>query len=251
VTSLIVLSLVMAALGRYQRQLRIAESARYEMLCALSHDIRSPHSSILALIETEVLPVSSPHLVEVLGSIKRYTLRALEMAEGFIQLARAETQKYRLEPADIGKLMTDASEEIWPQATQKDIRVSIVLPEAACYACVDRDLMTRVFINLLNNAVKYSPQQTLIECRVDHYGDRGKYIRCTIRDNGYGIALEHQAQLFEKFSRFHTDGQPYTEGTGLGLAFVRTVIHAHNGEISVESALRLGTTFTISLPSLD
>ncbi|SAL07261.1 integral membrane sensor signal transduction histidine kinase [Caballeronia calidae] len=246
--SLIVLALTIAALSRYQRQLSQAESRRYEMLCALSHDIRSPHSSILALIETENLQANPPRLTELLCNIKRYAVRALEMAEGFIQLARAETHDYKFELADIGKLLIDASDEIWPQAKQKNIRISIPTCETAYYAYVDRDLMTRVFINLLSNAIKYSPPQASVACRIECYEDRGKYIRCAIQDNGYGIAPQHQTRLFEKFSRFHTVDQPGAEGTGLGLAFVRAVIHGHNGNIRVESAPNTGTTFTISLP---
>jgi signal transduction histidine kinase len=104
--------------------------------------------------------------------------------------------------------------------------------------------MTRALINLLSNAVKYSPPATRVDCIVS--GMPGAIV-CVVQDMGYGIALEQQAHLFERFRRFHLDGQPPSDGTGLGMAFVKTVISRHAGEIAIKSAPDRGTTVTITL----
>jgi signal transduction histidine kinase len=250
VTSIVILSLVILAIGKYRKQLRDAENKRYEILCSLYHDIRSPHSSILALIETEAMQEKSRHLPEIFNRIEKYTRRALDMVDAFVQLARAETQEYNMQLASVAELLTDASDEVWPQANRKNIKVSILSPTEECEAYMDRDLMTRVFVNILGNSVKYSPDNTFVECRIERYQGRGNRIRCLIRDQGYGIAPEQQQQIFERFKRSRSANQPYADGVGLGLAFVRTVVRGHKGEVTVESSVGGGTIFTIDLPSI-
>jgi signal transduction histidine kinase len=147
-------------------------------------------------------------------------------------------------------LLTDASDEVWPQANRKNIKVSILSPTEECEAYMDRDLMTRVLVNILGNSVKYSPDNTFVECRIERYQGRGNRIRCLIRDQGYGIAPEQQQQIFERFKRSRSANQPYADGVGLGLAFVRTVVRGHKGEVTVESSVGGGTIFTIDLPSI-
>jgi signal transduction histidine kinase len=108
----------------------------------------------------------------------------------------------------------------------------------------DRSLMTRALINLLSNAVKFSPPATRVDCIISATADT---VVCVVRDQGYGIAIEQQAHLFERFRRFHADGQPASDGTGLGMAFVKTVVSRHAGDIAIESALNAGTVVTITL----
>ena len=76
-------------------------------------------------------------------------------------------------------------------------------------------------------------------------------VSCTIRDQGYGISPEHQRHLFERFKRFHTSERPEVGGAGLGMAFVKTVVTRHSGEIDVYSAVGVGTSITIVLPLID
>jgi signal transduction histidine kinase len=161
-----------------------------------------------------------------------------------VQLARAESQHYSLELLNLHELAIDASDEIWPLAHAKDIEVRCESEGEAFWVLADRSLMTRALINLLSNAVKYSPPATRVDCIVSEMPGA---IVCVVQDMGYGIALEQQAHLFERFRRFHLDGQPPSDGTGLGMAFVKTVISRHAGEIAIKSAPDRGTTVTITL----
>ena len=250
--------------------LHAAERQREDALRLLSHDMRSPQASILALVEIERAR-SEPVLARgLLERIERYAQRALTLADDFVQLARAESQTYVLEPVSMTELLIDASDEVWPQAHAKRITLQTDTAggtdaDDGHWICADRSLMTRALVNILNNAVKYSPPDTRITCSLKSVGclsaPRGltqmaapaaeKRVSCTIRDEGYGIPEEQQAGLFERFRRFHETERPEVGGAGLGMAFVKTVVTRHGGDVEVVSAPGKGTAFTISLPALD
>ena len=226
--------------------LHASERQRDDMLHLLSHDMRSPQASILALLDTERPHLDSPRALDLMARIERYARRSLALADDFVQLARAESQHYQLELLNLHELAIDASDEIWPQANAKQIDVRCLSEGDHFWVLADRSLMTRALINLLSNAVKYSPPATHVDCIVSAMPDA---VTCVVRDQGYGIAIEQQTHLFERFRRFHADGQPASDGTGLGMAFVKTVINRHAGEIAIESALNMGTSVTIALPA--
>jgi CHASE2 domain-containing sensor protein/nitrogen-specific signal transduction histidine kinase len=229
--------------------LHAAERGREDALRLLSHDMRSRHASILALIELERSNTESERTRVLLERIERHAQRALKLADDFVQLARAESQAYSLEPVNLVDAVIDASDEIWPQARAKDIRVEMKLDGNEYWIAADRSLMTRAIANVLNNAVKYSPSSTVIAVGVSL--DASRRVRCTVRDEGYGIPKDMQAHLFEPFRRFHSPGQPPTNGAGLGMAFIKAVVVRHGGEVQVDSAPGQGTTVTIRLPVLD
>jgi len=229
--------------------LRAAERGREDALRLLSHDMRSRHASILALIDLERSNTESEPTRVLLERIERHAQRALELADDFVQLARAESQTYSLEPVNLADIVLDASDEVWPQAQAKGIRVEMRLDGNEYWVAADRSLMTRAVTNVVNNAIKYSPNDTLVLVSVS--SDTPTRVRCSVRDEGYGIPKDMQAHLFERFRRFHSPGQPATSGAGLGMAFIRAVVLRHGGEVQVESAPGKGTTVTIRLPALE
>ncbi len=230
--------------------LHAAERQREEVLHLLSHDMRSPQASILALIDIERRKPDTGAVGEVLSRIQRYAQRSLTLADEFVQLARAESRTYQLESVNFADLLLDASDEVWPQAQAKRIRIELQPGTLPCWVDADRSLLTRALINLLNNAVKYSPSDTVITCTLT-VDPELRRVSCTIRDQGYGISPEHQRHLFERFKRFHTSERPEVGGAGLGMAFVKTVVTRHSGEIDVYSAVGVGTSITIVLPLID
>lgn len=233
--------------------LHAAERQREDALRLLSHDMRSPQASILALVEIERARIESDHVHELLERIARYSRRALTLADDFVQLARAESQAYVLEPVSLSELTIDASDEVWPQAHAKQIQMETGSEndDDGYWICADRSLMTRALVNIMNNAVKYSPPGSRITCAIGPADGLPRRVQCTIRDQGYGIPLEQQSKLFQRFRRFHETEQPETGGAGLGMAFVKTVVTRHGGDVRVDSAPGKGTAFTVLLPALD
>jgi CHASE2 domain-containing sensor protein/signal transduction histidine kinase len=231
--------------------IRAAERSRDETLRFLSHDMRAPQASILALLELQNDPSSALPQEEFFARIEKASRKTLGLADNFVQLARAESHEYRLEEVDFQDLLLDATDEMWSLVTAKHIAISVKVDEGDYWVKVDRTLMTRVLTNLLSNAINYSPENTAIACSVwaeQHEGKR--HVVCRIQDHGYGIAPADQARLFQRFRRVESPNQPRHEGVGLGLVFVKTVIERHNGEIHFSSVIGEGTTFTLSVPAV-
>lgn len=225
---------------------RAAERSRDETLRFLSHDMRGPQASILALLELQQETSSALPLEELFARIEKASRRTLGLADNFVQLARAESDEYRLEEMDFHDLLFDAADEVWSLAKNKHITVEVDNAYDDCPVNVDRTLMTRALINLLSNAINYSPEHTTIHCAVTR---QDQQIICSIRDQGYGIAPEDQARLFRRFQHMESPDLARHDGVGLGLVFVKTVVERHHGDINFTSAVGQGTTFTVLIPA--
>jgi CHASE2 domain-containing sensor protein/signal transduction histidine kinase len=235
--------------------IRAAERSRDETLRFLSHDMRAPQASILALLELQAHEGSAVPEREFFSRIEKAARKTLGLADDFVQLARAQSQEYRFEEVDFQDMLLDATDEMWTLAQGKNIRiVTDVVSEHDSDdfpVKADRTLMTRALVNLLSNAINYSPENTTITCTLRHPVDQPpETVYCSISDEGYGIAPDDRARLFQRFTRVSRPGQPRHEGIGLGLVFVKTVVERHHGHLDFSSEVGAGTTFTIVLPGL-
>lgn len=215
----------------------------------LTHDMRSPQASIIAVIEH-----SSAEQIhsEVGRRIKGYAERTLALADSFVQLARAESHQYVLEDVDLADVLIDAVDDLWPQSSARDMPVIIDGERHDLFLSGERSLLTRVFINLVGNAIKYSPDGGTIRCHLSQRDTTdGRIAICAISDQGIGIAPEQLATLFEPFRRVSGGRAAQIDGIGLGLAFVRAVITRHGGTVYGASRLGEGSTFTVELPLID
>ena len=230
--------------------IRAAERSRDETLRFISHDMRAPQSSILALLEMQRDPNMALPLEEFFQRIEKASRKTLDLADNFVQLARAESHEYRIEEVDMQQVLYDAIDEMWAQAHAKHIALEADVPDEEFLVDIDRPLMTRVVINLLSNAVKYSLPDTRVLCSLRFQAEIAHpMVVCTIADQGHGIAQADQLKLFRRFQRIHSEGQPRQDGVGLGLVFVKTVVERHDGYIGFTSKLGVGTSFSISLPA--
>jgi CHASE2 domain-containing sensor protein/signal transduction histidine kinase len=230
--------------------IRAAERSRDETLHFISHDMRAPQASILALLELQKDPDTALAPAEFMSRIEKASRATLGLADNFVQLAQAESQDYRFEEADFQDVLLVATEEMWSLSRSKNIRIVTQIQEEEFPVLLDRSLMTRVLTNLLSNAIKYSPKNTTITCtlaREQHLADAT--IVCSIQDQGYGITRADQARLFQRFQRFKTGEQPKSDGVGLGMVFVKAVLDRHQAKIDFTSAPNEGTTFHIRMPA--
>lgn len=225
--------------------LREAERSRDEVLSFLSHDMRSPQSSILALLELHELDPEDNPKETVHERIAQYAHRTLELSEQFLQMARAETKEYELANVDLGLIAEEAIEEAWATAGQKSITLKLVFDGEPVPVQADAALLRRAILNLLTNAVKYSPENTATSVEV---AIKDGWAQCKVADQGYGMSEDNLQNLFKRFRRFSRPGQPKAQGAGLGMAFVKTVAERHGGRILVQSQVGTGTTFTLQLP---
>ena len=228
--------------------IRAAERSRDETLRFLSHDMRAPQASILALLELQSEIDSALPQAEFFARIEKASRKTLGLADNFVQLARAESHEYRFEEVDFQDILLDAIDELWSQANAKQIKLVADVSVGDYPVWVDRGLMTRAMVNLISNAINYSPAHTRIS-GVLRLQQASKQIVCHIVDQGYGISEADRPHLFQRFQRLGQSNRPRHDGIGLGLVFVKTVVERHHGNISFTSTEQIGTTFTVTLPA--
>lgn len=219
---------------------RVAERQREQALQLLSHDMRAPQVSILTLLEGRQ-DRADPAFERRIGDYARQTL---DLAEGYVQLARAESQPYRNLVLDLGQVLMDAADTLWPQASAKGVTIQTPDGEEEHLVQGDPALLRRLLTNLLDNALKYGPAGGLIACTLEAAEEEGQPV-CILRisDQGPGLSEEAKRRLFQPFGHGDADAR----GSGLGLAFVRTVARRHGGRIGYDGDAS-GATFVLTLP---
>jgi len=224
--------------------LTAAMRQREQALQLLTHDMRSPQTSILALLAT------TPDLPEdVSDRLAACARRTLALADGFVQLARAEVTPVAMEPVDLCDVAVEAVDELWPQCRQRDIKILQDGCDAPLMVLGDRSVLARTLVNLLGNAVKYSPEgsQIKVSARATRQDGRA-FVDVSISDQGPGLSPEEAAIAFRAFQRFDRPGSEAAGGVGLGLAFVDAAAARHGGGVLCSSAPGAGATFTLRLP---
>ena len=226
--------------------LTAAMRQREQALQLLTHDMRSPQTSILALLAT------TPDLpAEVSERLAACARRTLALADGFVQLARAEVTQTLMEPVDLCDVAVEAVDELWPQCRQRRIEIRQHGCDTPLMALGDRGVLARALVNLIGNAVKYSPDDSVITVRAATVLDGGRtFIDLSIADQGPGLTAQEMAIAFRPFQRFDRPGAAAVDGAGLGLAFVQAAAVRHGGGVTCASAPGQGATFTLRLPEL-
>ncbi|NUO87683.1 MAG: HAMP domain-containing histidine kinase, partial [Cupriavidus sp.] len=233
--------------------IRLAERQREQMLRFLSHDMRSPQASILALIELEERRAHQAGTSAgdaaagsgVLARIGAHARRTLTLADDFISVARAESKALAFMEVELGGLVLDATDQLWALAKAREVSLQIDLPDDPAVLQGEPALLVRAIANLVSNAIKFSPAGGTVTVSLTREAER---FVVAVQDHGPGIAEADQARLFEPFARLHEGQQGAPEGTGLGLVLVRTVAERHGGHASVRSQPGMGAVFRIELP---
>lgn len=227
-------------------QLVGSERRRKEALSFLTHDLRSPLSSIINLTELMLLPQEEQNFTKNTTRIKNFALRAVELAEEFIQIARIEENEIvQFERIDLIDVASNALDQVWEGAQAKSIQLKRVFELTQCVFYGDAKLLERAFINLLGNAIKYSKEKTNVMFAIEQQANR---VVCRVADEGFGIPKEDIPYILDRFRRVEKSIHSSVQGLGLGLAFVKVVVERHRGSIHIDSIPGVGTKIEISLP---
>lgn len=229
-------------------QLRLAQRKRNETLHFLSHDMRAPQNAILALMQLQQHPNSALPESELIEHIERHAHRTLNLVDGFVKLAKAEAANINSNPLDLVALLAQCCDEFWAQSRQRHIGIHFTDHPEQAWIVGDASLLSRVWLNLIDNALKYSPDHTDVSCHL--YQEKGYWV-ALVQDQGRGIPENELDTLFNAFTRLDETLPNNPSGAGLGLTFVKTVIDRHKGSISVASRPDGGSTFIIKLPVSD
>lgn len=221
---------------------------RDEMTHMLVHDLRSPLVSIKGSLDM-IADGEREYLDDLVDLGRRGVDRMLNMVNQLLDINRLESQRLpvHLQACDVNTLASDVVGRLAYLATAAQIDLQVDLPYDLPPLWVDPDLITRVFYNLVDNAIKFTPDGGRVRLwAVRDPQAPEKFLRVAISDTGPGIPPEAQARLFKKFQQVIV--QSRRKGTGLGLPFCKLAVEAHGGEIGVESVPDLGTTFFCRLP---
>ncbi|HBY58376.1 MAG TPA: hypothetical protein DEH78_01050 [Solibacterales bacterium] len=232
------------------------ERIRKDFVINVSHELRTPLASIQGYTETLLDgALHDPvHNVRFLTIIRQNAERLGRLTADLLTLSRIElkTQKFQFASYHLRALLEENVDSMQPIAEKKRIGLFIApAPERAEVFC-DSEALHQIMSNLLDNAIKYTPEGGRIEVRATpENGSRGELIRIEVRDEGAGIPQEDLPRLFERFYRVDKARSRELGGTGLGLAIVKHLVRAQGGEVSVHSELGKGSTFAFTLPVHD
>ncbi|MEN6327517.1 MAG: ATP-binding protein [Syntrophomonas sp.] len=223
------------------------DQIRSEFVGNVSHELRTPLTSIKGFVETllDGAMEDSDTCRRFLTIIDAETNRLTRLIEDLLTLSSIESQEQIncLKPVCIVRSIRSVMNIFGPQISEKCLHVEFVYPYPLPLIQADEDLLGQVLINLLDNAIKYTPPQgkIFIRCR-----RRDSRIVTTVRDTGMGIPHESLPRVFERFYRVDKARSRHQGGTGLGLSIVKHIVESHGGEVFVDSEVGKGSTFGVS-----
>ncbi len=241
------------ALDRERQALERMEQldrAKTTFVSTVSHELRTPMTSVLGYTDMVLSESAGPVTKDQRGMLeaaRRNGRRLLRLIEDLLTVSLIEDGSFTIdmEPVDLRSAARGAVEAIRPLLADRDLDLSLDLCDRELPVAGDPDHLERVAINLLANAVKFTPDGGRVHLSLRASGEDAVL---EVSDTGIGIPAEEQPQLFQRFFRTATAQELEVPGTGLGLSIVKTIISSHGGDISVQSEPGVGTTFRVALP---
>jgi NtrC-family two-component system sensor histidine kinase KinB len=224
------------------------DQVKSNFLATVSHELKTPLSSInlnTKLLQDERLPADERQ--RITGYIRQETQRLQRMVGELLDVSRLDAGagiQLDVRPTDLSDVVRFATATVQPQLADKHLRLDLHLTPTLPAARADVEKTTWVLINLLANAIRYSPVGEFLTVRVTR---AGAFVQVSVQDRGPGIAPEHHEKIFQRFAQL-PDPSGYRGGSGLGLSIAREFISTQGGRLWVESELGSGSTFCFTLP---
>jgi CHASE2 domain-containing sensor protein/signal transduction histidine kinase len=224
--------------------LQRATDEREEVLQFLTHDLRSPHASILTLLETQ-RTASGGSIVpsSVIDRIRSHARHGLRLADDFVQLARARRRPIAPEAVDLCDIAREAADMVWPRAVERSVRIEDGCGDGEIWVMGDHAMLLRASVNLLDNAVKFAPEGALVDMTVRIEGERA---RLSVSGPGPEMPPGRAERPFALYAEGRDVGG--RASIGLGLAFVQATAMRHGGEAAYRYEPGYGATFSMTLP---
>ena len=228
------------------------EKLKSDMISLMSHELRTPLTSINGFAELltmeDGIPASAREFVTIIANESQRMSRMINTFLAVTQLQRKDKQEVLKIPLRLDEVVRETIATFQPVAKRKRIRLVEQPAQRVPPVAADKSLITQVLKNLVNNAIKYSPEKTTVTVST---ALEAESVRVCVEDRGFGIPAESKDRVWEKFFRVVREGQEKDEeSTGLGLSFVREVVEQHGGSVAVDSEEGRGSKFSFTLPRL-
>ena len=228
-------------------RMRQVETSQREFVSNVSHELRNPMASIKAMVETlESGAVNDPKVaLDFLGRMRTDVDRINGLVDDLLELSRMESGQFKIEaePTVLAPLVHAVRKQFADIALSQEVEIATDVAEDLPQVMADGEKLTQVFVNLVENALKFTPAKGAISI---HAQAQDEYVRVQLQDTGIGVAPQHLPHLFERFYKVNRSRRD--SGTGLGLSIVKQLVEAHGGQIRVESKEGEGCIFTFTIP---
>lgn len=248
ILTFIVVFSYLKTLKQLSNQRKISE-IKTDFINNMTHEFKTP----IATINLALDAIKNPKVINDEEKIKRYVQMIREenkrmnaQVENVLRISKLERNEIELtkESVDMHQIIQNAVDHLHLIANEREASISLNLQAQRSFASINQDHMTNVIINLIDNALKYSPEKPIIN--ISTVNDNNEIV-IKVSDKGMGMSKAVQKRIFEKFYREHTGDIHNVKGHGLGLAYVQKIIDEHDGKIIVEGEKDKGSTFTIKL----
>ena len=231
-------------------KMREIDRMKSEFISLASHQLRTPLSAMkwfLEMLMVGDIGKLSTDQKEIINNINDSNERMIELVNTLLDVSRIESGKLIIDPkpTDLRMLLNGLLSELEPQLKKRNQVINVDLPQGLPEVLIDPKLIRQVYMNYLTNAIKYSPQDTTIILRITQTPSE---LISEVRDEGRGIALSEQDRIFQKFFRASNTGKQDTDGNGLGLYLVKSIVESSGGKVWFESVEGKGTSFFFSIP---
>jgi PAS domain S-box-containing protein len=237
---------------RYERRLKELDKMKSDFVSNVSHELRTPLTSIKGSVDNMLDGLTgtlNEKQVRYLTRIKSNTDRLSRLINDLLDLSRIESGRVEIRSTSLSltALAEEVAEQLKSLAAEKLIRIEVPPPDPRMTVWADRDKITQVLMNLIGNAVKFTPQNGKVTVALEKNGD--DYVQISVADTGPGILSEEKNKIFSKFYQFADIDKEKPKGSGLGLAISKALVEMHGGKIWVESEAGKGSKFYFTLPA--
>ena len=228
-------------------QARRIDRMRSDFVANASHELRTPLASLRGFIETLQGPARNDQKAheKFLGIMHEQATRMSRLVDDLLSLSRLELKSHIApdEAINLAPLLGHVRDALAPLAEDVGVEISLIVPDEPVIVQGDRDELTEVFENLIENACKYGQEGKKVEVTLS--GGGGTPAEVSVRDHGPGIPAEHVPRITERFYRVNVEASRSKKGTGLGLAIVKHILTRHRARLLVQSEVGKGTVFTV------
>ena len=237
---------------RYERRLKELDKMKSDFVSNVSHELRTPLTSIKGSVDNMLDGLTgslNEKQIRYLNRIKSNTDRLSRLINDLLDLSRIESGRVEVRPTTLPltALAEEVAEHMKALAAEKLIRIEVPSSDPSVTVWADRDKVTQVLMNLIGNAVKFTPQDGKVTVALEKNGN--DYIQISVADTGPGILPEEQNKIFSKFYQVANIDKQKPKGSGLGLAISKALVEMHGGKIWMDSEVGRGSTFYFTLPA--